>query len=582
MTDWGKDKRPFFGGPYPYEVTTVVYLPSGVSAESVDGGALESRGLALLGQIEGNRRLAGLPSMATHYTDADGTYFEYGFIMGKPFVRIWPQQASSSRLTPLVMAIWTTEDGYYKVGAGRAPADWRAQYDTYLGSGTRYLRSSAALVNDTGAELSDAIIGVDTIDSGGTVLASHVYMSGYAVTLAYLGVAAVHATPARKRVVAVDTDTDTLTLFRIVAPDDQPADHSVDLGALDSTYFETQAAFSPVGDEFVMRLKQRYTETRYGTPYTLHREGVLRVTETDSNTYSTSSHYQTVDGTITDVEWVFSTVGPDQIAEVDGTCSFVAPLGYGSLGEYTTTVTRLGTQTTFGFSGEADSRFLVDYNESVVTEVLGTSITSTETRAYDLDNPFFSLSSWSLTAETVVHLETVVAMEPVSGLVILRVSDYTVSAAGSSVAGNVTFTRVGTVALKAYQNGVLRSTLDVYALDDAYSTAMDHPGFYQFVSIPSVPHNHVLETAPAINDSVMLGEAATVFPFSINTPILYPGTTAVRINGSAVSSIYGYDLRRNEWNTAVADPPAAPAYAVTASDSIQGLHRVPAVRPSFI
>lgn len=90
MTTWGKDKRPLFGGEYPYEATVTVYLPEGASPESVNGGALESRGMALLGQIEGYRRLAGLPSMASHCAEPDGTYFEYGFIMGKPFVRVWP------------------------------------------------------------------------------------------------------------------------------------------------------------------------------------------------------------------------------------------------------------------------------------------------------------------------------------------------------------------------------------------------------------------------------------------------------------------------------------------------------------
>lgn len=87
---WGKDRRPFRGGEYPYETVVTVYLPEGVAPSAVDGTALESRGMALLGQLEVNRRLARLPSMATHYTEADGTYYEYGFIMGRPFVRVWP------------------------------------------------------------------------------------------------------------------------------------------------------------------------------------------------------------------------------------------------------------------------------------------------------------------------------------------------------------------------------------------------------------------------------------------------------------------------------------------------------------
>jgi hypothetical protein len=114
MTSWGRDKRPFFGGAYPYEVTTTVYLPDGVDPQSVDGGSLESRGLALLGQIEGYRRQAGLPSLSTHYTAPDGTYFEYGFIMGKPFVRVWPTSDDAGVIMrPLFISVPVSEQFPY-------------------------------------------------------------------------------------------------------------------------------------------------------------------------------------------------------------------------------------------------------------------------------------------------------------------------------------------------------------------------------------------------------------------------------------------------------------------------------------
>lgn len=87
---WGEDERPFFGGLYPYEATVSLHLPKGAELPVSAMEALEGEGRFLLGQVEMARRAAKLPSLATHARDPYGNYFEFGAIMGQPFIRIWP------------------------------------------------------------------------------------------------------------------------------------------------------------------------------------------------------------------------------------------------------------------------------------------------------------------------------------------------------------------------------------------------------------------------------------------------------------------------------------------------------------
>lgn len=157
---WGKDRRLFHGGEYPYETSVTVYLPEGVSPTNVDGAALESRGMVLLGQLEVYRRRVGLPSLATHYTDRDGAYYEYGFIMGRPFVRVWPTGGTNTPISGLSGIVFYNEAirsaHLYKQGvvardSGSKPSKYvvvDAPWSGYASKNKRLLLGGAATAID--------------------------------------------------------------------------------------------------------------------------------------------------------------------------------------------------------------------------------------------------------------------------------------------------------------------------------------------------------------------------------------------------------------------------------------------------
>src|SRR5574337_859892 len=78
------DTRWHFGGPYGYEFDCQIIPPVGSGLSS----RLESQASVFLGQLETYRRLSNLQTLTHYAQDSAGNFYEYGFVMGRPYAVI--------------------------------------------------------------------------------------------------------------------------------------------------------------------------------------------------------------------------------------------------------------------------------------------------------------------------------------------------------------------------------------------------------------------------------------------------------------------------------------------------------------